>query len=84
MTDSFEGWRVTALCRPKYSFGHNLRLPGYVESQKHIDSTRPHKVLLHMGDERETYEKIFGQSIKEYNKKQKRKDRRIGDYYQKS
>lgn len=83
MSVSFDGWRVTALCRPTYSFGHNLRLPSYVASQKHIDSSRPHKVLLHMGDERETYEKIFGESIKEYNKNQKRKDRRIGDYYQK-
>lgn len=83
MSDNFEGWRVTALCRPEYSFGHNLRLPDFVENQKHIDSTRPHKVLLHLGDERECYEKVFGESIKKYNSKQKRKDRRITDYYQK-
>ena len=73
MSDNFEGWRVTALCRPEYSFGHNLRLPDFVENQKHIDSTRPHKVLLHLGDERECYEKVFGESIKKYNSKQKRK-----------
>lgn len=83
MSDNFEGWRVTALCRPEYSFGHNLRLPDFIENQKHIDSTRPHKVLLHLGDERECYEKVFGESIKKYNSKQKRKDRRITDYYQK-
>ena len=59
MNEKFEGWRVTALCRPEYSFGHNLRLPDFVENQKHIDSTRPHKVLLHLGNERECYEKVF-------------------------
>ena len=79
MNDNFEGWRVTALCRPKYSFGHNIRQAGYVENKKHIDSTRPYKVLLHLGDERECYEKVFGDSIKKYNSKQKRKDRRIAD-----
>ena len=83
MAESFEGWRVTALCRPKYSFGHNLRLPEYVETQKHIDPTRNHEVLLHLGDEREAYQAIFGEAIKKYNAKQKRKDRRITDYYQK-
>ena len=72
MNDNFEGWRVTALCRPEYSFGHNIRQAGYVENQKQIDSNRPHKVLLHLGDERECYEKVFGESIKKYNSKQKR------------
>ena len=82
MIDNFEGWRVTTLMRPKYSFGHNLRIPGYVETQKHIDPTREHGIIFHMGDERETYEKIFGEAIKEYNKG-KRKDRQIKDYYKK-
>ena len=68
MTDNFEGWRVTALMRPDYSFGHNRRLKDYVETQKHIDPTRPHGVVFHMGDERETFNKIFGDAIKEYNK----------------
>ena len=83
MTNNSEGWRVTALCRPKYSFGHNLRLEEYVENQKHIDPTREHEVLLHLGDERAAYEVVFGEAIKKYNEKQKRKDRRIKDYYQK-
>ena len=82
MTDNFEGWRVTALMRPKYSLGHNLRLPDYVETQKHIDPTRPHGIVFHMGDERETFNKIFEDAIKEYNNG-KRKDRQIKDYYQK-
>ncbi len=82
MADSFVGWRVTTLMRPKYSLGHNLRLTDYVETQKHIDPTRDHGVIFHMGDERETYNKIFGEAIKEYNKG-KRKDRQITDYYQK-
>ena len=83
MSNNSEGWRVTAFCRPKYSFGHNLRLEEYVENQKHIDPTREHGVFLHLGDERAAYEVVFGESIKKYNEKQKRKDRRIKDYYQK-
>ncbi|MBR4322798.1 hypothetical protein [Treponema sp.] len=83
MPNNSEGWRVTALCRPKYSFGHNLRLTDYVENQKHIDPTREHEVLLHLGDERAAYEAVFGDAIRKYNEKQKRKDRRIKDYYQK-
>lgn len=83
MTDSFAGWRVTAHCRPDYSFGHNLRLPDYVETQTHIDPTRNHEVLLNLGTEQEAYQTVFGDEIKKYNAKQKRKDRRITDYYQK-
>lgn len=83
MPDSFEGWRVTAHCRPIYSFGHNMRLPDYVETQTHIDPTRNHDVLLHLGTEQEAYQAVFGDAIKKYNAKQKRKDRRITDYYQK-
>ena len=82
MNNNFEGWRVTASCKPKYSLGHNIRLPEYINNQeeKHIDLSRPHKVLLYMGDEKEMYEKIFGEAIKKFNAKQKRKDRRIDDY----
>lgn len=82
MTDIFKGWRVTALMRPDYSFGHNLRLPDYVETQKHIDPTRPHGIVFHMGNERETFTKIFEDARNGYNKG-KRKDRQIKDYYQK-
>ena len=56
MSDNFEGWRVTALCRPEYSFGHNLRLPDFVEYHKHIDSSRLYIVLLFIVDERVCYE----------------------------
>lgn len=83
MTENFEGWRVTLNCGTKYSFGHNLRDPKYVESQVHIDPKGKHEMLLHLGNEREAYQKIFGEAIKKYNAKQKRKDRRITDYYQK-
>lgn len=83
MEDLFEGWYVTAHCRPIYSLGHNMRLREYVETQKHIDLARLHKVLLNMGDEREAFKKIFGVSMENYNKNQKRADRRINDYYQK-
>lgn len=84
MNNNFAGWRVTASCKPKYSLGHNIRLSDYINNQekKHIDLSRPHKVLLYMGNEKEMYEKIFGESIKKYNEKQKRKDRKITDYLQ--
>lgn len=81
-TDNFEGWPVTANCKPNYSFGHNLRWKDYVETQWHIDPLRPHRVLFHFGDERETFLKVFGSSQNNYNAKQKRKDRHITDYYQ--
>jgi len=82
MSNNSQGYRATALCRPTVSIGHNLRLAEYIEKQKkeHIDLSRPHKAILHLGDEKEVYEKIFGESIKKYNAKQKRKDRRITDY----
>lgn len=83
MENTFEGWRITLKCGTDYSFGHNLRLPGYVENQKHIDPNGKHEVILHLGNERECYQKVFGEAIKKYNVKQKRKDRKITDYYQK-
>lgn len=83
MENTFEGWRVTLNCGTDYSFGHNLRLPGFVEKQKHIDPNGKHEVILHLGNEHEAYQKVFGEAIKKYNSKQKRKDRKITDYYQK-
>ncbi len=71
------GYRVTAHCRPKFSRGHNIRLANFVENQEHIDSKRSHYVLLDLGDEKECFEKIFGSAIENYNKNQKRKDRRL-------
>lgn len=51
---------------------------------KHIKSeyTGLNEVLVHRNI-REIYEKEFGQAVKDYNVKQKRKDRKIEDYYSK-
>ena len=51
---------------------------------KHINPelTGLNEVLIHR-DIREIYSQEFGQAVEEYNAKQKRKDRRIKDYYSK-
>lgn len=76
--DNKQTWRVTALCRPKVSIGHNERNPSYVQNQDHIDPARPHKIIYSMGTEQETYDEIFSDAIEKYNKGQ-RKDRRINN-----
>lgn len=51
---------------------------------KHIEPeyTELNEVLVHE-DIRDIYNREFGQAVKEYNQKQKRKDRKIKDYYSK-
>src|SRR5699024_6028692 len=51
---------------------------------KHIKSeyTELNEVLIHKNI-KDIYEKEFGQAVKDYNAKQKRKDRKIEDYYSK-
>ena len=51
---------------------------------KHIkpEYTELNEVLVH-DDIRDIYKREFGQAVKDYNSKQKRKDRKIKDYYSK-
>lgn len=51
---------------------------------KHIkrDYTHLNEVLIH-DDIKRVYQEEFGEAVKKYNDKQKRKDRKIKDYYQK-
>lgn len=51
---------------------------------KHIkpEYTELNEVLVH-DDIRDIYKREFGQAVKEYNQKQKRKDRKIKDFYSK-
>lgn len=51
---------------------------------KHIkpEYTELNEVLVH-DDIRDIYKREFGQAVKDYNAKQKRKDRKIKDYYSK-
>ena len=39
-------------------------------------------IILMDRDIKEAYREIFGESLREYNQKQKRKDRQINDYYE--
>lgn len=54
------------------------------KGHQHIEQeyTSLNKVLVHK-DIRDIYNKEFGQAVKNYNAKQKRKDRKIKDYYSK-
>lgn len=65
----------------KLSAAHNRRDESSVKDREHIDRTKKHEVWK---DEKVTdaYKRIFGAAVKEYNDKQKRKDRRIKNYYQ--
>ena len=72
----------------KTSIKHNNRKLDKEEKENkwhdHIDFDRTHlnKILV-QEDIKDTYKKIFGDAVKEYNAKQKRNDRKIENYYSK-
>lgn len=59
---------------------HNLRNRKVTDKEEHIDPNGIHETWI---DERErdAYERLFGDAVREYNEKQKRSDRKIYDYY---
>lgn len=59
---------------------HNIRNEKVVSKESHIDPKGIHETWI---DEkpRQAYERLFGQSVADYNKKQKRTDRKITNYY---
>lgn len=59
---------------------HNLRNPKVITKEDHIDPNGHFEVWLDE-DPKITYERLFGEAVKEYNKKQTREDRKITDYY---
>lgn len=77
----------------RVSFAHNERTPESVKQlknqQDHIDAERTkYNVILVGGvDVKDEYDQIFGQAVRDYNARQKRKDRKIderkGGYYRK-
>ena len=84
MEEEFAGYTVTAHCKPDFNFAHNLRIPGSVFNQEHI-GVGEHENWLG-GDEidpEKLFNKIFQKAVAEYNKAQKRSDRKIKSYYQK-
>lgn len=67
--------------RPKVDRLHNMRDPVRVENEPHIDPSGEHETWLDV-EHREAYERLFGKAQLEFNEKQKRKDRKIDDYYE--
>lgn len=65
----------------KLSAAHNRRDESSIKDREHIDRTKKHEVWK---DEKVTaaYKRLFDTAVKEYNSKQKRKDRQIKNYYQ--
>ena len=60
---------------------HNIRTPSAVRNQKHIDMNGEHETWKDQ-TVRSAYRQLFDKSVKEYNDKQTRADRRIGSYYE--
>lgn len=61
---------------------HNIRDKRVVSKEKHIDPDGWYEIWQDVLP-RKAYQDAFGEAVTEYNKTQKRKDRRITDYYQK-
>ena len=80
LTLDFIGYKAMCHCRPIIQRLHNKRDPRIVSSEKHIDLSRTHETILDCGTIEQCYEQIFGEAVKKYNAKQKRKDRRIENY----
>ncbi len=59
---------------------HNIRNEKVVSKESHIDPNGIHEIWI---DEkpRQAYERLFGQSVADYNEKQKRTDRKITNYF---
>lgn len=62
------------------SRGHNLRKPDIVSKESHIDPNGIHETWYDVAP-RQTYERLFGDAVREYNAKQTRNDRKISNYY---
>lgn len=66
-----------------YSVIHNNRLT-VNHSNPDIDIKRSKKNIVLIDEPiRKKYDEIFGKAVEEFNKKQKRNDRKIGNYFQK-
>lgn len=59
---------------------HNIRNKKVISKENHIDPNGIHETWI---DEpiRQAYERLFGESVQNYNNKQKRADRKISSYY---
>lgn len=64
------------------SFEHNRRNPEICSHEEHIDPNGIHETWLDE-DLRDFYERTFGEAQREYDGRQKREERKIGDYLDK-
>lgn len=68
-----------SMCEGKGSLSHNNR----EFTAKNIDSSRtPNNIVFVQQDLGEVYHQLFDEAVEEYNSRQKRKDRRISDYFE--
>ena len=68
-----------SMCEGKGSLSHNNR----EFTAKNIDSSRtPNNIVFVQQDLGEVYHQLFDEAVEEYNSHQKRKDRRISDYFE--
>ena len=65
---------------PVASRGHNIRDKRSIKNQLHIDSEGISEIW-HDEKPRDAYVRIFGAAVREYNRQQSRRDRRIQNYY---
>lgn len=66
-----------------YRREHNIRMRAVTDKEAHIDRHGKYEIW-HDEKLSDAYERIFGDAIREYNEKQKRKDRRIDTNYLKT
>lgn len=61
---------------------HNIRDPKYCDKQEHIVKSGLHETWIDVPP-KEAYEQIFGEAFREYNGKQKKKERQFNSYWEK-
>ncbi len=78
--EDFKMERTISFMNGEGSIGHNTRrfIAGNVDA-----SRTPNNITLIHEDIKQAYHKLFDKALKEYNAKQKRKDRQIKSYYEK-
>lgn len=68
-----------SMCEGKGSLSHNNR----EFTAKNIDSSRtPNNIVFVQQELGEAYHQLFDEAVEKYNTRQKRKDRKIGDYFE--
>lgn len=76
----FQMERTISFMNGEGSLGHNTR--AFIAENVDADRTKDNIILVHE-DLKKVYHKLFDDSLKKYNAKQKRKDRQIKNYYEK-